>query len=77
MEDIKNKTDDELDEIIRRGENMNIPGSQWSIAKIEKDIRNSKVSEETTKTSNKIAIYALIVSAISLLISLLTLFIKY
>jgi len=39
-DDIKNKTDEELLEIIRRNENSNIPNSQFQKAKLELELRD-------------------------------------
>lgn len=41
-DDLINKTDDELEAIIRRAENTNIPGSLFQRAKIELELRDRK-----------------------------------
>ena len=41
-DDLVNKTDDELEVIMRRAENTNIPGSLFQRAKIELELRNQK-----------------------------------
>lgn len=46
MEDEKNqlkyKSEDELENIVRRGENMDIPGSLFQLAKLELELRDRK-----------------------------------
>ena len=41
-DDLVNKTDDELEAIVRRAENTNIPGSLFQRAKIELELRDRK-----------------------------------
>lgn len=41
-DDLVNKTDDELETIVRRAENTNIPGSLFQRAKIELELRDRK-----------------------------------
>lgn len=41
-DDLASKTDDELEEIVRRAENTNIPGSLFQRAKIELELRDRK-----------------------------------
>src|SRR5258708_19858031 len=45
-DDLTNKTDDELEAIIRRAENTNVPTSLFQRAKIELDLRDRKKSKE-------------------------------
>jgi hypothetical protein len=40
MTEMQHKTEDELQEIIRRAENTNISGSQFQLAKIELELRD-------------------------------------
>lgn len=40
--DIKNATDEELEEIVRRAENSHVSGSQFERAQIELDIRRKR-----------------------------------
>jgi len=47
MDDIKNKTDEELLEIISRNENSNIPNSQFQRAKLELELRDRNKTQNT------------------------------
>jgi len=40
--ELKNKSDEELEVIVRRGENMDIPGSLFQLAKVELELRDRK-----------------------------------
>ena len=45
-------TDDEIDSILRKAKNVNIPGSFYQKAKIESEIRHRKKIESSLKTPN-------------------------
>ena len=59
---IQDMPDEELENIIRRGENINVPESQWNKAKIEEEIRSGRKSEKRIKQSSIIAVIALIIA---------------
>jgi hypothetical protein len=43
---LKNMSDEDLEVILRRGENMNVPGSLFQLAKLEIELRDRKRTDE-------------------------------
>jgi hypothetical protein len=50
-ESVEHLTDDEIDEILRQAQNVNVPGSKYQKAKIESDIRHRKKIEHSLQQS--------------------------
>ena len=46
---VENLTDDEIDVILRKAENVNVPGSRYQKVKVESEIRHRKKIEESLK----------------------------
>jgi len=53
INNLENKSNKELEAIIRRAENTNVPGSLFQRAKIELDLRDRKRRQEKPKSDNK------------------------